>query len=513
MARPPVHVIGGGLAGMTVARELARRGFTVRVIESSDHLGGKAGSVERQADEWEDHGYHIFPGWYANTLDLLRQLRCDKHLIPIRQTHALRQGEYPHFVTTKEWSGLTNLLYNLTHSVLHWSDHLLAIYSVLDLAAEPFSRRAYLDRVSVTGFLRSRFYASEELANFHHQTVLQSIAVPLYEVSAMTIRKTFRSWAQHPSPLFWILDGSLQQRFIAPLQDDMERRGVEVQTKRAVSKLHVHQGRVGAYELSGGPRVGEADDIYVLAVPHEVVSRIVGDSLTALDLGRVLERTSEATGELGIAGLANLRSAPIAALHLRLKRKIFEMPREHVSLHNSRFGISFIDVAPHWGLPHTTLNIIASNFAPLSQVDPMHARELLIAELRQYIPQIHPEDLPDDGGFLQTHVEQPFFLNTVGAWPSRPGAATAVDNLFLCGDYCRTDADLTTMEGAVMSGMNAAAAILERCGLHVPVAPKPIDEPPWLLLEAARLAVLPLIAPLGLWKLAQRQLREWRASD
>jgi hypothetical protein len=110
---------------------------------------------------------------------------------------------------------------------------------------------------------------------------------------------------------------------------------------------------------------------------------------------------------------------------------------------------------------------------------------------------------------MQGHHEQPLFLNTIGAWNCRPGARSSVPNLYVAGDYCRTQVDFTTMESAVMSGLTTAGAILEDLGLPA-VAPQRLSTPPVALLWGLRAAALPLIAPLGAWKWAQRQLNELR---
>ena len=44
--RPHALVLGAGLAGLTVARQLARNGFRVTLLEKSRLAGGKAGSRE-----------------------------------------------------------------------------------------------------------------------------------------------------------------------------------------------------------------------------------------------------------------------------------------------------------------------------------------------------------------------------------------------------------------------------------------------------------------------------------
>jgi uncharacterized protein with NAD-binding domain and iron-sulfur cluster len=58
----------------------------------------------------------------------------------------------------------------------------------------------------------------------------------------------------------------------------------------------------------------------------------------------------------------------------------------------------------------------------------------------------------------------PLLINTVGSWADRPDATTRVPNLFLAGDYVRTDIDLATMEGANESARVATNAILDTAG-------------------------------------------------
>ncbi len=58
----------------------------------------------------------------------------------------------------------------------------------------------------------------------------------------------------------------------------------------------------------------------------------------------------------------------------------------------------------------------------------------------------------------------PLLVNTIGSWDKRPEPKTALNNLFLCGDYVRNDIDLATMEGANETGRAAVAALLEAAG-------------------------------------------------
>jgi uncharacterized protein with NAD-binding domain and iron-sulfur cluster len=76
-----VVVLGGGVAGLSAAHELAERHFEVRVFEQRDVPGGKARSTRvaqsatggRQALPGE-HGFRFFPGFYWHLPDTMRRI-------------------------------------------------------------------------------------------------------------------------------------------------------------------------------------------------------------------------------------------------------------------------------------------------------------------------------------------------------------------------------------------------------------------------------------------------------
>ncbi len=529
MGKRRAVVIGGGLAGMVVARELAERGMQVRLLESSGRLGGKAGARKPERTEaWEDHGYHVFPGWYVNTRRLLDEIDCTRHLIDIERFHFLRRREFPRFITMEQMSTLPNMLRNLRNGLLPWPEMLLSFYFLLDLVAEPFSNRYFLDRVSANGFLRSRFYANERISMLQHQSVLQASSIPYYELSAMTLQKLFKAWMKVPAPVYSILNGNLQERFIEPFERHLVEKGVEIikgcEVKRlgmagegdmppvskeilrastAPPKVERSEGRVRGLRLGDGTPLQDTsdEDVYVLAVPHAKALELVTTAVFEAEQPRFFKEAERR----GLADLVNLRSAPMAALHVHFKRRIPNLPKEHVNLVDSRFGLSFIDISQHWeGIDHTALNCIASYFEPLRQVGREHAERVLLSELFDYLPGLTVDDI--ESTYFQTHEDQPLFLNTIGAWHFRPRAVTGIPNLFVAGDYCRSDADLTTMESAVIAGLETAEKILAQEGLAARVKPLPLPAPSPLLMRFAKYAALPLVVPLAIWC-------KWRAQQ
>jgi uncharacterized protein with NAD-binding domain and iron-sulfur cluster len=517
-------VIGGGLAGMVAAKELAKGGYKVIIVEAGSELGGKARApwVSKlypedriDPDYRVDHGYHVFPAWYRNTRALLDELGIADRLVPIREFHFLRKGQFPSFVTTYEVSSIRNLAHNMFHGIVPWHENLLSFYYLLDLAAEAFSDKGYLDRVSGIGFLRSRFYATETIANLHQQTVLQASAIPYYECSAMTLQKLFRAWMRHPSPLYSILDGNLTDRFIEPFRKRLEELGVEIRLNVKVEGLiyMAADDTMGGLVTSGETTFEDLnfvdDAVVVLATPHDVSCRLLAALEPTFERDQAAAQQAAASKPdghaeeaFGLLNMVHLASAPMAAFSVRCKERIPGIPKEHVNLVGSRFGLSFLDISQHWGLEGTALDVISSHFEPLRHYAPEIATGYVWKELVEYVPALAGHYFSVD----QRHIDEPLFLNTVGAWQHRPKAETGIPNLFMAGDFCQTDADLTTMESAVMSGLNAATAILARDGKRPDVASLPLETVPVWLLVLGKYLALPLIAPIGLWKRLRRRL-------
>lgn len=72
-----VAVVGGGCAGISAAFELTRpehRGkYHVTVYQQGWRLGGKGASGRGPADRIEEHGFHVWLGFYENAFRLLRE--------------------------------------------------------------------------------------------------------------------------------------------------------------------------------------------------------------------------------------------------------------------------------------------------------------------------------------------------------------------------------------------------------------------------------------------------------
>jgi uncharacterized protein with NAD-binding domain and iron-sulfur cluster len=468
-------VVGGGLAGMTVARELALRSWRVTLLERSQRLGGKAGSDFRNG-RMVEHGYHVFPKWYPNVRAILD--RIGVRLIDFDCYHFIEPGRYPRKTTVFGPSGLKAILHNTFRGILPWYHNVLYSYSVLDMISRPLSQKSFLDHVSQIGLIRGKWYTSESVAEFGQETVLKASAIPIYDLSAMTAKRVSSYWSRQASPFLSVLPGDLQEVFIEPQVRELEKLGVDIRYGCDVKRVLTRDSAVTAIALQDGSEMSA--EMYSLCTPFEVTRTWLDDGLY------------EADPQLG--NMHFLEAQPMAALHLRLRKPIPELPREHVFLHGGEYALSFIDISQIWkdreGRPE--LSFISSNYAPLNQVSKEKAKNLLLQEICRYLP-IHPDDV--ESWELNTNVDVPLFINTIGAWPNRPQPKPRLKNLYLAGDYVRNKIDLACMEGAVSAGLESARHMLhDNAGDEpVPVAQVP-PVIPRALLVLARILLVPGVA-------------------
>jgi uncharacterized protein with NAD-binding domain and iron-sulfur cluster len=489
---PQVTIIGGGLAGMTAALRLLERGCTVTLYEAGERLGGKAGAtLAPTGDDYDEHGYHIFPAWYLNTWQLVQELGIQDHFVDCTDFKHLRAGQFPHYRTLHNITALGSFWPNLFSGILPPEEMFLFFYAALDLMHQPYRNRALLDQVSVVGFLRSRCYRTEHVATEFQDLMLKGISVPTYDVSAKTMQNVMRYWLRYPQPMYRILRGNLQQFFIAPLEERLRSLGCAIHLGIRLERLEVEGTRVTALHLrtvpTGSVRVEPVEQV-IVAVPAEQLAPLVDDAVYA------------AAPRLG--QVRYLRARPMAALNLYLTRRLPNLPKDHLNLLGSRFNLSLIDVSQTWeGYEHTVLNVIASDFTALETLSDDLATALIVAELQRFLPTLRQEDIAK--AVFQSHLHEPLFSNDVGIWPYRlealPRAASDVIelvNLHPAGDHCRTHVDLVCMEGAVTSGLKAADAVQRAMGLRRPVRIRKPQLPAWWigLLGLGTYGLLPLAA-------------------
>jgi predicted NAD/FAD-dependent oxidoreductase len=482
-----VTIVGGGLAGMVSAYRLLQRGCTVTLFEASDRLGGKAGSAVVDG-YWEDHGYHIFPKWYLNIWQLIHELGIDANFMPIEVYYQLKAGQFPDFKGLKDIGSVQTAWSVINSGIMPVPDMLLLLYAVLDLLCHRFDKANFLDETSVIGYLQSRFYTDKQAVDELREMILKASSAPGYRLSARTLQTVLNNQMKYSTPMYHITIKSLQENFIDPIRAALEQfPNCSIRYLHTLEHMATDGKRITAMTFSTPQgEITHPVDRAIVTLPHE--------NLAALLDGPLYEADPD------LFDIKYLYSAQMAAMTIYTRQPIPNLPKEHVILTKSNYGLSFIDIGQTRPevMRRTVLNVVAADYTPLSEVPDSIVEAAILTELRRFIPL---EEANIERVYLQSHLKQPLFLNDAGMWQYRPVSkrAQGLGNLYLAGDYCRSKIDLATMEGAVSTGLLAAEALRKDAGLPDPIPVQVPEKANRTLLIIAKYVLMPFIALVKLY--------------
>jgi Flavin containing amine oxidoreductase len=509
---PEVTIVGAGIAGLAAALRLLQRGFHVRLCEQDEFIGGKWGALrdpratdrDRTKPVYHEHCYHMFLNWFHNFWDIVDELELRDRFEPRMSLKYLRRGGFPNFAELSNVGSIGSFWSNVFSGVLPVPDMLIYNYSLIDLIAEPIHRGEFLDQYSVNGFMRSRLYATDAAALHHQRTLAKAFACPSYLTSASTYKSFIKYGFRQPDPMMWVLRGNCQEHFHDHLRRRLERHGdrFRLDLKTRADRLHLDaSGRIASVELSrldGSPSVDSGRSVKVLEreswpIAGDLILAVPPSALTALvdpDIFRVAP-------ELG--DVRKLRSEPMASADLYFKKRLPDVPKEHVVLLGSKYDLTFIDNGQLWPDETTTaLNLVASEFDPLEGLPAEKALHYMIEELRSYVD-FDLADIDQSRTYIQTNTGERLFVNQVGSWPFRPRTTCRIPNLFIAGDFCQTFIDVVTIEAAVVSGLQAAEAIRQKAGAGRPIRIVQPDFYPESMMAALAMMWAPYAYGAKLW--------------
>lgn len=248
--RRRVGVIGGGLAGLSAAIQLGRRGFDVHLFEAAPHLGGKLGGWEIEALGRRfpvEHGFHGFFNQYYNLWALLREAGAEPDLARVPSYPILFADRPPeHFVPSTAPFPF-NLLGVLTHSEsIHLRDFVGDFPGLYELMAYDEAKTfAARDDVSFAEYLRTAGVP---------EPMTQAVLAPFGNASmnhlerfsaAEGIRFFHVYFFGNPEGLgFRILTRDVMAAVVDRIEALAEAAGVTIHKGRAVRRLATSGGRV-----------------------------------------------------------------------------------------------------------------------------------------------------------------------------------------------------------------------------------------------------------------------------
>jgi uncharacterized protein with NAD-binding domain and iron-sulfur cluster len=506
-----VLVVGGGVAGMTAAHELAERGFAVTILEARDVLGGKARSIpvfgsgqDGREDLPAEHGFRFFPGFYRHLPDTMRRIPYhgqkagvfDNLRNATEAEIAMAGGKKPlrlpvHF--PRSISDVGEIVNDLTRRDLglspadfaYFYERLLVLLTSCE--ARRFGEWEQQSWWEFSGAANRSPAYQRFLADALTRTL---VAARAREMSARTggyiLLQLLFDMGLPGRSADRLLNGPTSDVWITPWADHLRSLGVEFRLGTRVDAIHCRGGRITAVRAHGpdGP-VELRADWYVAAVPVEHMAQLASPTIREADPS--------------LDNLRRLRTRWMNGIVFFLRQDVPVVPG-HVIYLDSAWSLTSISPRQFWSRPLDSfgagdvggiLSVDVSDWTtpgPLTGKPAMDcSREEVFREvwsqLQAHLNSQGPAVLEDTNlirWFLDTDVRfpdvrrahnvrqdinlEPLLINTAGSWAWRPAAATGIENLCVASDYVRTYTDLATMEGANEAARRAVNGILERSG-------------------------------------------------
>ena len=522
---PSVIVIGGGVAGLTAAHELAERGFEVDVYEARRAWGGKARSqpvpgtgTNGRRDLPGEHGFRFYPRFYTHVIDTMSRIPtagggsvADRLRGTTESAIALvDEATWFRFARRKLDSPFDVVeSLNLFFRELDFDSADVALFTAkfLQFFTTGEARRlGEYEQISWWQFLEGDLYS----AKFQRQLR----AVPRTMVAMDPQRGSARTLGAISMQLMLdyastgvtndrTMGGPSSEMWFDPWVAHLSALGVRLHEDTAIAAIETIDNVIASVTLRD--RRQARADFYVLAVPLDVVPSLITPQLGLLD-----------------PALERLRTAPIDSLvswMVGLQFFLYEdvpLVRGHAFYPDAPWGLTSISQPQFWrdlGLfrrrygPGDVGGLISVDIAewdvpgtfvtkPAKLCTPEEVAKEVWQQLKaglnshgiggidgdvlrdELLHSWHLDaDLDYSRGLPPANTAR-LLVHPPGSWHLRPEAGTAIANLALASDYVRTNTDLASMEGANEAGRHAANVILTRSRSSAPtVGTWPLREP------------------------------------
>jgi uncharacterized protein with NAD-binding domain and iron-sulfur cluster len=452
MVKSDVLIVGGGLAGITVAVALAGSGQRVVLVEAEDRLGGRASSwTDPATGDPVAIGPHIILSEYLNFLQLLQILEVDHHILwEGRTVVTMVNGETSVVMRDSRFlpapfQFIPSLMSDPFITTADWISNIPVTLYALSLNEEDVLR---LDRESATVVLSKLGVSPRYVDYFWGFTSRSVMNVPLEECSAGALLRFYRRLIGRSGYRIGYPDVGLGDLFADASIRYIEKRNGRVSLNQKAVKILPDQSGNLAVELADGTR---------LCAGHVVAALPPRDALALLP-----QEWIDLAPEL--SALASFRAVPYISVYLWFDRKLTDKKFWARVFRDDDLNCDFYDFSNILGAPPRG-SMIGSNIIDSERVSSMTDSELIertIAELAQSVSSAKRARLEHA---VVHRIPMAIPRPSTGAEMLRPNSRTRIPGFLLAGDWCRTGLPYS-MESACASGWRAAEMVLEDGGTH-----------------------------------------------
>src|SRR5438270_7192171 len=367
--RTGVAVLGGGVGGLTVAHELAERGFAVTVFEPKA-LGGKARSIPvpgtgtgGRRDLPGEHGFRFFPGFYKNVPDTMRRIPVAgnangvfDHLVDARQELLVFDAGQAYVFPTFDERGFTEGMRSLITAVgiagqVPPNEIEYFVRKMLVFQTSSDARRVgQWEKVPWWDFVNAEHFSREYQRVFGNGLTKDLVAAKGTKASTRTIGLMALAFIyagmSQASPQVReesgygdadrLLDAPTNEAWIDPWVAHLRSLGVKFHLGYRAAALRLDGGRAtrAVLEDAHGVRRRLDADWFICAMPMEQMVRLLDRRLLAADPG--------------LAALRNLETDWMNGIQYFLNRPPSLQVKGHVAFLETPWALTAIDQGLFW---------------------------------------------------------------------------------------------------------------------------------------------------------------------
>lgn len=445
-----VAVVGGGIAGISAASNLAERGFAVTLFEKEKFLGGKVGSWEFESNGETlraEHGFHAFFRQYYNLRDYLKKIDAFNHLIPIDDYIILLQnGDTMGFKELDDTPGL-NVWDLRNEGVMNWTTFInpksLPFIQLLKYCEEKTFRK--YDNLSFEQFAKKTNMPKKMRLVFN--TFARAFFSEPDKMSMAELIKGFHFYflSNDHGLLYDVLDDDFQYTFLDPAAKFMVDNGVKIKLNAPVNEI--------AKTENGFNVNNEEFDYCVLCTDVKHIKPLIKNSIG-------FESYENFNRKMG-----NLQASDRYAVY-RIWTDKFEEKDWPFFVFTDRFeSLDSVTLyhrmekeSEKWSVENNGgIYELHSYALPENLKTDEEIKASLLKEFYFYFPEL--KDIEIKHSYFQHRQDFPAFHT--GLRSERPEIKTEVPGLFLAGDWVKMNNPTMLMEAAYTSGSLAANYILE----------------------------------------------------
>ncbi|MBX9853150.1 MAG: FAD-dependent oxidoreductase [Cytophagaceae bacterium] len=496
-----VIILGGGVAGLSAAHELIKRGFKVEVYELKNIPGGKARSTSIPSANSQnkkplpgEHGFRFFPRFYKHITATMKEIPFGKNktvydnLVQTTEIRIARFGKESLLLparfpgSLKEIKRFIELNKNIDLGLTTEEQEYFG-ERIWQLMTSSYERRKHeYERMGWWEFVEaSRFSENYKtllakgltrtLVAAHAETVSTKTGGDIMLQLLFDIAKPGMSSDR-------ILNGPTNDVWINPWLDHLTSKGLKYHyNSKVVEILTEKPDRVSGVVIEqDGIKKTVHGDYYIGALPVEVMVTLLNEGM--LEIDPTLEYMKSLA--LNVSWMNGVQFYLTENIGINHGHTVYvDTPWALTSICQAQFWKDFDWSQYGDGKIKTILSIDVSDWFCPGIIYGKNASDCtpdeIIKECWEQVKKslnvtgqvilkdeyLHHWNIDDSIENVVPKVnKEPLLVNNKNTWSLRPYSYTDISNFFLAADYVKTNTDLATMEGANEAARRAVNDIL-----------------------------------------------------